>query len=439
MSGKLPGMLLLGSTALVVGGFVSPSEAVTQTKLYTFCNLTNCNDGSNPQGPLLKDGNFLYGVTTGNGKYGHGTAFRYTISTGAFKVLYDFCSRTNPLNGNCVDGNEPNGGLIIDTSGNLYGTTFLSGTGNAGVVYELSPATGTWTYTLVHSFGFESNDGDGPHDGLSYEGQSSGSKYDGSSPLFGETVAGGTVGIVGNGTVFTIQNSGGIWQESVIASGFCDGCTNGYEPFGGVAVDSSGNLWGTTAFGGSDDEGVAFELYPTGGGSWAESVLYNFCWNSAANCPEQPNGVTLDASGDLIGTAQGGANGDGVLFELYNPGGCTEGGTQTFWCLKTLHAFTLAQGNDPNRNVLIDSSGNIFGTSAAGGSSAHVTGGAGTVWEYSGTTFSVLHTFCTGTGCVDGQSPDSGVINDASGNLYGPTASGGDGLNGDGVLYETTP
>ncbi|HEY3777597.1 MAG TPA: choice-of-anchor tandem repeat GloVer-containing protein [Rhizomicrobium sp.] len=437
MGKKLSMMLMLGSMALVTGGLVSPGQAA-----YAFCRQASCHDGADPQSPLLQDGNFLYGVTDAGGAHQHGVVFRYTISTGAYKVLYSFCSTTN-INGWCSDGDAANGALIIDTSGNLYGTTYYGGLADAGMVYELVKpvGTGSWTFTALHTFFANGAGGNGPDGGLSYVGQAT-TKYDGSSQLFGETIVGGGggVGNQGTGTVFTLRKSGGSWQEEDVRI-FCPTCSDGLEPYGGLYVDASSNLWGTTLTGGSTSNGLAFELTPGADHwtvPWGETVLYNFCWANGANCPDGsgPKGVTMDAAGNLVGTADGGTH--GVLFKLTN-GNCKEGGTQTFWCNSVLHTFSAAQGSSPNGNLVIDSTGNIFGTSGRGGSSVIVPGGAGTVWEQSGSTLSVLHTFCQAAGCTDGQYPEGGVIIDSPGDLWGTTSEGGDGVNGDGLLYETTP
>jgi hypothetical protein len=259
--------------------------------------------------------------------------------------------------------------------------------------------------------------------------------------LFGETVAGGTVGSVGGGTVYALQPPGSAWSEKVIWN-FCPTCTKGQMPQGGLYTDGSGNLWGTTVTGGAGLEGVAFELahgVNQWTDPWTNTVIYNFCWAGGV-CPDgaQANGVTMDTSGNLFGTAAGGdANNDGVLFELTN-GSCTEGGTQTFWCNSVKHAFCslsgCADGAGANGNLAIDSSGNIYGTTRVQGSKAVLSQGGGTVWK-SGSTFSVLHKFCQTSGCADGYAPTSGVIIDSSGNLFGGTSTGGTA----GVLYENTP
>lgn len=432
MSKMLSAMLLLGSTALVPVGLISPSEAATETVLHDF------NGQSEPQGPLLKNGNLLYGVTSFGGTstnsncngMGCGVVFQYNVSTGAYKVLYNFCSVANHLNNNCNDGQSPNGGLIMDTSGNLYGTTFLGSYSNAGIVYELVKPTGSgsWTLTVLHNFADLGSDGNGPNAGLTYVGQASGDLYDGTSALYGETEAGGGGGVdnQGYGTIFSLSGT----SEQVLVA-FND--TSGQYPYGGLSADGSGNLWGTTAEGGSAGYGMAYELKS---GFSLPTVIYNFCWNNQTNCPsgELPNGVTLDGTNVLVGTAGGGdANGDGVLYKLYNPGGCSEGGG-SFWCISVLHTFTFAQGSNQNGNVLIDSSGNMFGTAFRGGSS-HETGGSGTAWELSGSTFSLLHTFCPSGTCADGEDPSGGLINDSSGTLYGAAELGG---NGSGVLYDIT-
>ncbi len=430
MSRTLGTMLTLGSIALLTVGLISPAAATGESVLYNFCQQTGCTDGQNPGSPLLQDGNFLYGVA-GGGANGHGIVFRYNVSTGNYKVLYNFCGSTN-FHGFCSDGDDPDGKLVIDTSGNLYGTTFLGGLFNGGQVYELvKPSSGgSWTFSLIHGFCDRcTTDGSGPHNGVSYNGQATGTKYDGTSMLFGETDAGGTLD---GGTVYAVK--GGI-SEKVLSS-------PGSEPYGGLYVDSSNNLWGTTAGGGTAGHGIAFEVSPTGNlgtDPWTTTVLYNFCW-AGGSCSDGslPVGVIMDSAGNLFGTTQEGGNssGDGVLFELTNTS-CTEGGTQTFWCNTVKHTFAGgSDGSGPNGDLVMDASGNIFGTTAAEGDTVHVST-AGTVWKQTGSSHSTLYSFCPSTGCPDGQHPLAGVIVDTSGNLYGTADFGG--ANDAGVIYKYTP
>lgn len=431
----------------------APAAASTYTTLHSFCGSASCTDGRVPQSPVLKHGHFLYGVADG-GAHNHGMVFRYNLNTGAFTDLYDMCSMTAPLTGNCKDGDSPIGNLVIDASGNLYGVTQLGGAlSNGGMVYELvKPATGSiWTFQTLHTFCAACGDGLDPLAGLAYSGQSSGSDYNGTALLFGTTLSGGYGTPQGFGTVYALQNSSGSWSEKILHL-FCNGCStctncgDGIEPVGSLYMDASDRLWGVTLVGGSNDNGMAFEL--THGADewndpWAETVLYNFCWNGASKCTDGalPNGVVLDASGNVWGTTNiggsgSGATGSGTVFELTNSS-CTEGGTATFWCDTVRHSFcvsTCSDGQHPpvNSNLVIDGSGILYGTAIDGGSNSK-----GTIFQQSGATYTKLHDFCAAASCADGANPFAGVTLDGSGNLYGTTISGG--ANNAGVAYEFTP
>jgi uncharacterized repeat protein (TIGR03803 family) len=439
----------------------SPGAAYTESTLHTYCvGGGTCTDGISPQSPLLKSGNKLYGVAGGGANNG-GVVFQYNLNNGNYKVLYNFCST---ISGSvCTDGSTPRGRLVIDTSGNLYGTTELGGSSNnAGTAWELVKPTsgGVWTLqTLVAfcQFGAGCADGSEPISGLFYAGQAGGTAYDGTSTLYGTTAFGGGSTAPGGGTVFGLHLSGGTWTRGTIHA-FCPSCTtcvncpDGIFPSGQVVMDASDNIWGTTIVGGSNSSGVAWELSPTGTGSFTETIVYNFCWNGAAKCLDgkAPTGVLLDSSGNIYGTTSSGGSGqgstgDGIVFELTAGSSCTEGFTQTYLCETVLRNFCpssgCANGQTPNGDLIFDSSGNIYGTTELGGSSANVSGGGGTVWKLAGTTLTTIYSFC-GTGftstCSDGVYPAYGVTMDSSGTLYGETGFLGDPTSQGGTLFKIT-
>jgi uncharacterized repeat protein (TIGR03803 family) len=186
--------------------------------------------------------------------------------------------------------------------------------------------------------------------------------------------------------------------------------------YGRLARDASGNLFGTTQFGGTCGQGTIFEVSPNENGGWTESVLHAFCGSDGS----VPLGdVVLDKSGNIYGTTSGNGNGTcGTVFEL--------SGTT----LNTLHAFTCQNdGGSPSAGVIFDNKGNLYGT-------------ANNVFEISRSgTFSVLYDFCQLPGCADGENPTGGVVIDAAGNLYGTASNGGDltciyAANGCGVVYK---
>jgi uncharacterized repeat protein (TIGR03803 family) len=204
---------------------------------------------------------------------------------------------------------------------------------------------------------------------------------------------------------------------------------DGAVPLAGVVFDSAGNLYGTTTGGGSDGDGIAFELSPMPDGEWAKTVLYNFNWTDGAH-PEA--NLIFDSSGNLYGTTvYGGANGQGTVFEL-SP---AEGGG---WTEQVLHSFGEAfDGVQPHAPLIFDSSGNLYGTTAG-----H-RGDYGSAFELSPAidgswTETTLCDFpVTLGGKENGWHPYGGLVFDAAGNLYGTTAGGGG--HGDGSVFELTP
>ena len=236
--------------------------------------------------------------------------------------------------------------------------------------------------------------------------------------LFGTAQYGGnTAGCMGCGTVFELTPNGdGTWNYQVIHT-FND--ADGAGPIGGVVFDSQGNLYGTTAFGGSYQSGNVFELSPNADGSWTETVLYTFTGGVDGN--EPLTAVTLDSAGNVYGTTpMGGIYGGGVVFKLTNSNGT--------WTESAIYDFSGLDGSFASSKIIFDSAGNAYGTTSGGGSS----GGHGVVYELSpgtgGTwTSTILHSF---TGKGDGSGPD-GVVFDSAGNLYGAAATGGSTKNCD--------
>src|ERR1019366_3869042 len=193
------------------------------------------------------------------------------------KVLYSF--RNYP------DGSLP-GCLIIDAAGNLYGTTWQGGANNVGTVFELTSGPGgSWTEKLLHSFG-NYPDGSGPNSSL---------VFDAAGNLYGTTYNGGQNGM---GTVFELTPDGsGGWTERVLHH-FTN--ADGAVPYAGLTFDGAGNLYGTTSLGGSDNNGTVFELTPTVGGSWTETVLHSFRSDGADG--SQPVAGLVLVAGNLSGT-----------------------------------------------------------------------------------------------------------------------------------------
>ncbi len=316
--------------------------------------------GGGPAAGLIADGKGnLYGTTEFGGAANDGVVFRLSPG-GTETALHTFTG------GN--DGSGPSG-LIADSSGNLYGTTTYGGafrcgdefSQQCGVVFKLSPSG---TLTVLHSFMFLGGDGNSPFAGLI---------ADGSGNLYGTTLDGGASASMfqlGCGTVFKVTPGG---TETVLHS-FTGGPSDGANPRAGLIADSSGNLYGTTEFGGASGPGcavgvgcgVVFKLSPGG----TETVLHSFTGGSDGGGPAA--GLIADSSGNLYGTTGGGgASNAGVVFKL------SPGGTET-----VLYSFKGGSDGSGPSGVITDSSGNLYGTTAFGGAS-----GQGVVFKLTGTGF----------------------------------------------------
>ena len=183
---------------------------------------------------------------------------------------------------------HPIGGVVFDSSGNLFGTTYKGGQYGYGTVYVLTPSAGGWTKTILHDF---TGGADGGQPAASLVRDSAGNFY-GSATIGGENGAGGTV--------FELASSGGGWDFSVLYS-----FVNGVGPFGPLTMDSAGNLYGTTNNGGSFAFGTVFELSPSSNG-WTYTSLHDF--TGAADGGEPACPVLIGPDGALYGTAYEGGD-----------------------------------------------------------------------------------------------------------------------------------
>lgn len=303
--GKLYGTTVYGGQLNQSGTFfeITPGTRWTETGLYTF---PGGNAGSNPYdaGRLIMDssGNF-YGTTYEGGAHQQGTVFEISISGGIAKetVLYSFDASSFNM-----DGDYPYAGLIMDAKGNLYGTTSKGGGSSGyGTVFELSPPvppSTTWTATVLYVFK-GSPDGNDPYGGLIMEPNGN---------LYGTTVSGGLHNI---GTVYELSRSGSGWIETILHSFGAGG--DGYEPYAPLLLAKNGDLYGTTKYGGAHSFGTAYKLSYLGL-SWVETVLYSF--KGSVNGPDGCYpfaSLIMDAGGNLYGTTYlGGAHGLGTVFEL---------------------------------------------------------------------------------------------------------------------------
>jgi uncharacterized repeat protein (TIGR03803 family) len=340
------------------------------------------------------------------------------------KVLFNFTGG--------ADGQSPASGLILDSSGNLYGTTQRGGEYGYGTVFEVTPSNGTWTEKVLYAFQGGS-DGEYPDAGV---------VFDSSGNLYGTTEYGGT----GYGTVFQLKPSGSGWAETILHS-FVG--SDGQYPTSSLVFDSTGNLYGTTLFGGDSicqvqGCGTVFKLAPSGDGAYALSTLYS------GQQEQEPTGVALDSAGNLYGVSVYGGIFEGSYFEVAADG--------TFTDLHDFGQLDEQDGQHPTGSPVIDQAGVIYIVSSGGGFFHDVTGaedgGYGTVWTPTDGSYSAFHTFTSADceqpgdcdisappGVPDGAKPLSNITQDMQGNFYGTTSSGGIGAlslqgSGYGIVYE---
>ena len=333
--------------------------------------------------------------------------FAAGLSAQTEKILYSFT--------NGSDGGMPIGGLLPDGKGGFYGTTFIGGAANVGVVFQLSPkASGGWAEQVIYSFEGYLNPSDGqrPTSALVSDNQGN---------LYGATEGGGISGSTGGaGTVFELTpSSNGTWTEKILYT-FIGG-TDAWGPYGGgIVLDAAGNIYGTSDVGGAYGRGAVFEVVAGTNGTWTEKVIYSF---RGLNDGAAPYGSTLifDAAGNLYGLASGGGAHDyGVVYELKR-------GTAGTWTQKVLYSFTGdADGASPTGNLLFDSAGNLYGTTPF--TVYELVRGSNGTW-----TEKTLHRFAGGK---DGATALAGMAFDKAGNLYGTTTNGG--LH-HGTVYELSP
>ena len=328
------------------------AKAQTLTVLHSFTNGT---DGARPVVGLTIDaaGN-LYGTTSISGfGSGHGTVFglKHSGSGWILNTLYSFAAGS--------DGDSPKGRVALARDGTLYGTTILGG-GNGclsfgcGTVFHLTPqptapktALAPWNETIVHSF--NGTDGFTPQGDLTF-GQ------DGN--IYGTTtMGGGSEGCyLGCGVTYQLTHSGGTWNETVLYA--AQGTGDGAEPVDGVIFDLSGNLYGAFQTNGPFNWGLIYQLSPSGSG-WTEQPAYVFSGGSNGGVPFA--GLIADASGNLYGTTRfGGMNSCGTVFELTPSGGG--------WSLNTLYIFPGEPGGcGPEGKLIMDAAGSLYGTTNSGG------------------------------------------------------------------------
>jgi uncharacterized repeat protein (TIGR03803 family) len=406
-------VLLLADHAMATG----PQEHT----LYTYAGLSHGGAPFEMDGLIADKAGNLYGTAEQGGDKGCGVVFELSPpsapgSPWTETVLYNFQ--------NGLDGYYPMGGLALDTAGNLYGATaYGNGTGN-GSVFELSPPTvagGPWTETTIHQFQ-NGTDGSVPVSGVILDSKGN---------LYGTTYYGGSEN---HGTVFEMSPPavlGGSWTETILHTftGTPASYPGGANPNGGLLLNSQGALFGTTVSGGgSTFSGVVFKLVPPAPGllNWREQVLYSFTEGSDGANPT--GDLALGPNGSFFGvTSQpGGFNGFGygTVYKMTPP--AVEGGS---WTETTIYTFT-GGGSDAVPVSVMSHGGNLYGT----------TGGQ---YNFNGEIFelslkdgiwqeTILHSFA-GT---DGTYPVARLAY-SNGGFFGTTLSGGR-LNS-GVFFEVIP
>jgi uncharacterized repeat protein (TIGR03803 family) len=401
-------ILALALNALVL---VAVAQSQTEKVLYRFKGAP---DGWGPATGLALQGGNLYGTTYFGGTYDRGTVFelRHGPAGWTEQILYSFSGGT--------DGGNPAGSSVIfDKKGNMYGTTWRGGnsTCDCGVIFELQPSASGWTETILSAPG-SNGEVEYPQD----------LTFDSHGNIFG----------TGEGLLFELTPSAGAWKYSVVGTGGV-----AWSGFGELAIDSEDNIYTATSAGGnlncpSGPCGGVLEYVAGSGRAWTYISLYEFLGEDDGGEPQ--SGVTLNG-GNLFGTAYlTGADGVGTVYELVSANGT--------WTENTLHTFTNSpDGGGPQAEVAFDTAGNLYGSTAGGGSGVcFLSSNCGTVFELSpsenGWTEKILHSF--GVAGHDGFRPTGDLVLDGSGNIYGVTNYGGkydQGLGniGYGVVYEVTP
>jgi uncharacterized repeat protein (TIGR03803 family) len=419
--------LAIALTFALTIGLIQPLQAQTSKVLY---NFTSGRDGGVPGSLLIDKAGNLYGTTVDGGDGGDlcvstpcGTVFKLS-NNGSGWVLTTLHSFTGNPNG---DGAVPTG-ITFGATGNLYGTTeFGGGTqqacGGCGTVFKLGPpSTACRTAPCDWTETVLYRFSGG--DGNAPLGSPA---FDPSGNLFGTSFFGGSGGCSGGcGLVWELTPSPAGWRESVP---YRFNGTDGATPIAGVTISPSGNLYGTTTGGGRYGYGAVFQLIPSGSG-WSLNALYSF-QGAADGAPPFPiSSLVLDNLGNLYGsTLSGGSRQGGMVFELTNGS----------WTFSELYSFDGPSYpfSGPDGNLFMDNRGNLYGVTEKEGGAGCGGYGCGTVFKLTpgagGWTYTLLHSFSD----YDGSYPSGNLVFDVNGNLYGTTEYGG--AYGRGVVFEITP
>lgn len=400
----------------------------TETIVYAF---KGGSDGIDPSGVIFDQAGNMYGVTpVGGAACDCGTVFELTPTSDGVteKVLYTFTGG--------ADGDFPVSDLVLDNSGNLYGTTEFGGANSCnsgcGTVFKLSLGADGWTKTELFAFA-GGTDASGPLGRLIYD----------DGVLYGATTNGGgnnQACYQGCGTIFQLSSASGAWKESILHR--FEGA-DGSNPES-IIQDATGHFYGFAYAGGVGGMGVIFQLTHTLNG-WMESTVHSFSTVDGDNVYASASGLISDSAGNLYGTTQaGGRYNAGTVFEMMRSG--------TGWIEKILYSFKGgADGSQPQGTLTFDTAGNLYGVNYAGGifrqrwcgTTAPL--GCGTVFRLTPNgdswTASTIYTFCKQIECPDGSHPASSLVFDNAGNLYGIADTGGNTTcpDGCGVIFQLTP
>ncbi len=397
---------------VTVTGTVFNDTAVTYNSAPTTLVSFNDANGNYPYGGLIADAaGDLFGTTVRGGANGDGTVFEIVKTAAGYASTPTILASFDG-----TDGLTPDSPLLVDAAGDLFGTTQFGGANGDGTVFEIAKTVGGYAAPVTLA-SFDGANGVNPGEGLI---------ADAAGDLFGTTQQGGPGG---DGTVFELVNNGGGNYTPITLASFNG--SNGTYANGALLADAAGDLFGTTAYGGTYNGGTVFELVNNGGGNYTPTTLVNF---NVADGEGLSNTLIADAAGDLFGTtAYGGAygggsgeaEGDGTVFEIVK----TVGGYASTPI--TLVSFDGADGQDLVGALFADAAGDLFGMTYLGGAN-----NLGTVFEIVKTAGGYASTPITlfSFNGTDGAYATPGALIDVGGDLFG-TAPEGD-ANGDGTVFE---
>jgi uncharacterized repeat protein (TIGR03803 family) len=315
--------------------------------LYEFKGQAN-RDGQAPHGRLAfdADGN-IFGTTQQGGINGTGTVYELSPRRhGEWKerVIYNF-SATG------ADGNSPSAGMTIAPDGTMYSTTPDGGAYSGGVIFSMTKTTNGWKQAVIHSINFPS-EGGFPYEGL---------MMDAAGNLYGVAPAGGSAG---GGVVYQLSHTNRGWVDRVIYNFTGQNGDGSGLYWIDLISDASGNIYGATSFGGTNGNGTVWELvYSATKKSYKEQILYEFGASGSGDGNNPYGGLAMDSNGNLYGTAlNGGSSGLGAVYKLTKQGNS--------WKETILHNFKGGNdGNQPTGNPFINTNGKVFGMTQSGGTS----------------------------------------------------------------------